>query len=422
MFLTNILYSQQWDTTLNSHGPTDYVAAMTVFNNELIISGLDTIPYPNLTGFVKKWNGISWQRIGTGTGGYGTIRCLTVWNGDLIAGGYFKNINGIPANGVARWKNNTWEAFSINGDIPIVEALTVFNNELYVGGDFDSIAKWNGNAWIPVGNLLNNITIYSFGEYNNSLFAGGGTTLNVPAFLKLNGNNWENVGNGLTGQIVKTMMVYNNKLVVAGKFRVGTDYDNIANWDGTSWSLFTAVDPSIIIYSLYKLDSQLFYAGGKTNVGFLKNFNDSTMFGNSTYNNIITSVVEYDSNLIIGGFFNKINNDSIYNRLASWVEDTTIYTPIINLELSINNFSLNQNYPNPFNPASKIRFSIPKQSFVNINIYNLLGQKIKVLVAKSLNAGSYEVDVNADNLSSGIYFYEMTSGNFREIKKMILIK
>jgi len=84
--------------------------------------------------------------------------------------------------------------------------------------------------------------------------------------------------------------------------------------------------------------------------------------------------------------------------------------------------SLSQNYPNPFNPASKIRFSIPKQSFVNISVYNLLGQKIKVLVAESLNAGSYEVDVYAENLSSGTYFYVMTSGSFRETKKMILIK
>jgi len=85
-------------------------------------------------------------------------------------------------------------------------------------------------------------------------------------------------------------------------------------------------------------------------------------------------------------------------------------------------FALSQNYPNPFNPTTDIKFSIPKTGLVKIAVYDAMGREAAVLVNESLSAGSYSVDFNASNLSSGIYFYTMFSGNFKETKKMILVK
>ena len=86
------------------------------------------------------------------------------------------------------------------------------------------------------------------------------------------------------------------------------------------------------------------------------------------------------------------------------------------------NFTLYQNYPNPFNPSTKIRYSIPQFSKVIIKVYDILGNEIKTLVNKEKPVGTYEITWNAANLPSGIYFYQLKSGNFIETKKMILLK
>ena len=70
----------------------------------------------------------------------------------------------------------------------------------------------------------------------------------------------------------------------------------------------------------------------------------------------------------------------------------------------------------------RIRFAIPEAGIVNIKVFNTLGQEITTLVSDYRNAGSYEVDFNASNLTSGIYFYTITSNNFSETRKMMLLK
>jgi len=85
-------------------------------------------------------------------------------------------------------------------------------------------------------------------------------------------------------------------------------------------------------------------------------------------------------------------------------------------------FSLSQNYPNPFNPSTSIRFSLAKSGMANLSIYNMLGQKVATLINGNLDAGEHNVTFSADNLSSGIYIYQLTSGNGMLSRKMILLK
>jgi hypothetical protein len=87
-----------------------------------------------------------------------------------------------------------------------------------------------------------------------------------------------------------------------------------------------------------------------------------------------------------------------------------------------NAFKLSQNYPNPFNPSTKINFAIPKAAFVTLKIYNVIGQVVDVLVSQEMIAGNYEFNWNAADLTSGIYFYSITAGDFTDTKKMILVK
>ncbi len=87
-----------------------------------------------------------------------------------------------------------------------------------------------------------------------------------------------------------------------------------------------------------------------------------------------------------------------------------------------NRYDLSQNYPNPFNPTTNIQFAIPKSGLVTMKVYNLLGQEVATLVNEQKNAGTYQVDFNAANLTSGVYFYSITAGNYSVTKKMLLLK
>lgn len=85
-------------------------------------------------------------------------------------------------------------------------------------------------------------------------------------------------------------------------------------------------------------------------------------------------------------------------------------------------YLLSQNYPNPFNPSTIIKYQVPKESFVNIKVYNVIGKEIGTLVNENKQAGVYEVNFNASSLPSGVYFYRIISGNYTTIKKMMLLK
>ncbi len=100
---------------------------------------------------------------------------------------------------------------------------------------------------------------------------------------------------------------------------------------------------------------------------------------------------------------------------------------IINNSKVAEGFELYQNYPNPFNPATNIKFSIPATGFVSLKLYNILGKEVSTIFNGYLNNGVYTVNFNADNLNSGVYYYQLrfTDGNgniFSDSKKLMLIK
>jgi hypothetical protein len=85
-------------------------------------------------------------------------------------------------------------------------------------------------------------------------------------------------------------------------------------------------------------------------------------------------------------------------------------------------YSLSQNYPNPFNPVTKINFALPKAGFVTLKIYDMLGKEVRTLVNEYKTASNYSVEFNASALSSGVYFYKISTNEFTDVKKMMLIK
>lgn len=99
------------------------------------------------------------------------------------------------------------------------------------------------------------------------------------------------------------------------------------------------------------------------------------------------------------------------------------YSGVVEVVLDIpTEYALGQNYPNPFNPTTKIKYSVPHSGLVNIVIYDLTGQEVLTLLNEVKETGNYEVQLNATHLSSGVYFYRMTSGDFTQVKKLSVLK
>ncbi|MDD5363505.1 MAG: DUF2341 domain-containing protein [Ignavibacteria bacterium] len=85
-------------------------------------------------------------------------------------------------------------------------------------------------------------------------------------------------------------------------------------------------------------------------------------------------------------------------------------------------YSLLQNYPNPFNPTTSIHFNLPKDTYVELKVYDITGKEIVMLANGTYKAGTYMIDFDAANYSSGVYFYKLTAGKFTDIKRMVLVK
>ncbi len=147
----------------------------------------------------------------------------------------------------------------------------------------------------------------------------------------------------------------------------------------------------------------------------------------------------HQAQIDITRYANNSSNVKVRFRLTAdastiadgWFVDDILITGYTNSGQSItdangNNapykYSLSQNFPNPFNPATKIKFSIPDNAFAKLVIYDALGKEVETLVNEQLNAGSYESDWNASNFPSGVYYYKLTTDNFIQTKRMVLLK
>jgi hypothetical protein len=112
-----------------------------------------------------------------------------------------------------------------------------------------------------------------------------------------------------------------------------------------------------------------------------------------------------------------------YTAIQNAVDNgTTIITSVEQKGVVPNEYRLDQNYPNPFNPSTTITFSLPHSAHVSLKVFDILGKEIATLVNGFTTAGPHDVTFNATNLASGVYFYKLTSGDFTQMMKMLLVK
>jgi hypothetical protein len=233
------------------------VYALMPFDGNLAVGGEATVAGETGISHVAFWDGESWSAVGEGfTDGGGTthVGAFCTYGGDLIAAGNF-GFSGIYAvNSIARWDGADWLPLHLGIDNCVMD-VAVYNDELYAAGLFyeaggreaNGIARWDGSRWHSMGWLIRDVTgVASLTTYNNELIAGGMFTKahSVPAqnIAKWDGSGWTPLGEGFTGgepfSMVRSLAVYDGYLIAAGTFRFSGDtaLNNIARWDGSSWS------------------------------------------------------------------------------------------------------------------------------------------------------------------------------------------
>jgi hypothetical protein len=154
--------------------------------------------------------------------------------------------------------------------------------------------------------------------------------------------------------------------------------------------------------------------------------------GEPLYDGVISNWVQENislANYLSSGFKVRfqLRTDGGVTRDGWYVDDIgiliyTIPTSSGNDAVTVTKFNLEQNYPNPFNPSTSIKYAISNKQFVSLKVYDVLGNDVATLVSEQKPAGIYEIEYDASNLSSGIYYYKLVAGSFTDTKKMILLK
>ncbi|HKJ80802.1 MAG TPA: S41 family peptidase [Ignavibacteriaceae bacterium] len=168
---------------------------------------------------------------------------------------------------------------------------------------------------------------------------------------------------------------------------------------------------------------------------WVKSYNSNGIYGLSLPDIVPGSTIGASSKCIASivaslfpGYFN-IKFEIMKDGWVYWTDSIkTIVTGINGKNIKPLTFKLEQNYPNPFNPSTKIKYTIPSSvvtghaSSVQLKVYDVLGREVTTLVNETKLPGKYEIEFNAASLSSGVYFYRITAGNYTAVKKMLLMK
>jgi len=342
----------------------------------------------------------------------------------VLSNGYFKGIkvygDSLYAFGDGLYCSSTDEIEWFEIDSRTINSFIKNNDTLYIG---DGYYGWqfslgqiyysadNGESWSEIWN--NDTTVFAIEKIGNNLFAG--TLYGI--FRSTNaGISWSQTNNGLPvdsgGQIyVWSLNTINNNIFV------NTDYGLYLSTNyGNNWR---SINYGIPIDTLGYNSNYILTYGNKLIVGINNEIYISENLGEKW--SLISNVPLGDNQTIKE--LTIVDNDLVVaasNEL--WKGSLSEINTVRNESIIVEEYFLSQNFPNPFNPSTTIKYFLPEKTKVRIDIYDILGNKIRTLLDEEKNAGKYELKFYGDKLSSGIFFYRLFTNNYSKTKKMLLVK
>ena len=362
-------YVTRWNGTAwsslgtgTANGVNGSVQALAVASNgDVYVGGHFTQASGIVAGKVSRWSGTAWSSLGNSAanGVNDSVHALAVApNGDVYVGGFFTQVggSGIMAS-VVKWNGTAWSALGNGPNGGDVWAMALApNGDLYVAGSFtqadgvvaNRIARWNGTAWNALGNGVNSFVYALAVAANGDVYAGGqftqagGVAANYVA--KWNGTVWSSLGTGTAngvsplglGRVLVDALAFGSggELYVAGYFAQagGMVANNVARWDGTTWSsLGTGTTNGVndLVYALVRAANGDLYVGGRfTQAGavatnYIAKWNGTTWssLGTGTSNgvsgNVSALAVTSSGDVYIGGGFGQ-PNAGMANSIVKW--------------------------------------------------------------------------------------------------------
>lgn len=452
-------------------------------NDHVVVeeNGVETLYAVGTSGtgqYVLKFDGSDWEIIAQGMG---SPRAITWHDGILYVGGGFSEIESVDIGaGVARWNSETgnWSGMDggtecstaddpgCSGTVGQVRSLNVHNGYLIMAGGFSyaggehipRIARYNleeaGATWEPMsGGQFNgsspiqyfiNATATVETEEGSQLYAGGtfwleeeGVPVNI---VRWNGAEWEPLEegarrlapnqDGYVNHIIPKTENGRTEVFVGGYFHSAGLFpsNNIARWfpDERPPEVPVSVapehrsqnNPATVSFSWFSADSTPLY---EIQVATDPGFNNITFSADQLTESTIDEV-ELVDNLI---YYWRVRA-SRDGYVSSWSEPAFFTTGTVTSAEAVTEspmeFRLDQNYPNPFNPTTNISYQLPAASDVRLEVFDIIGRRVALLIDGPVQSGRHTVQFNASHLASGVYLYRLTTPGEVRIRKMTLIK
>jgi hypothetical protein len=348
--------------------------------------------------YVSTNNGTNWTQTGLNNK---TINCFAVIGNNIFAGADTSGLY-ISTNNGTSWTQNSLHLG--------IFCLAVRGNDIFAGtygGVF--LSTDYGTSWVQTA--LNNDNVNTIAFNGNNIFAGTG---NNGVYLSTNnGANWSQTG--LNNQLVYKITVNGNNIFAGTWYSSASACIYLSTNNGTNWNFNVSFNTEIL--SLANIENNIL--AGTNGSGIYLSTNNGTNWIDKNqglcYGPSPTAILFFNNYIFIG--------ISGYNCWSVWRRS---YTEILGIkpisEVVPSSYSLEQNHPNPFNPSTSIRYEIPKNGFVKLVIFDMLGREVETLVNEKQNAGTYEATFNASQYPSGVYFYRLMTDGFSDTKKMLLIK
>lgn len=463
-----IWYASNW-AALDGDGMTDVVRALTVYNLRLIAGGDFLSAGGVAANCIASWDGEEWSTLGSGlemSAGQDTARvyALTVFQGDLIAGGDFDQAGGNPALNIARWDGSLEEWFPLGNGLDGsggVYALAADESLLVAGGAFTfepgspatalyRIAAWDGSAWSTLGaaDVGFDNPVWALDILDSHFVAAGDFIETQDGAITLNHiarweGNWlpmSGTGIAFDGSI-RALVVHDDpvdglSLYAGGFFQ--EPYDHIARWDVeySDWFPLSGggqdgVDGPVYALGVYN-DSLIvggsFNLAGGDSASHVVRWNSGGQtwipLGSGTDNSVL-ALEPYDLELYAGGKF-LVAGGKASARVAERLEALAADVPVPTITGSAS-IQLLPGAPNPFVRSQRLRFILAGRARVTLDIADVTGRRLRRVHDGVLEGGAHEIlwdgtDDAGRLVGPGVYFLRLRAGGQSADRKLVRIR
>ncbi len=335
-------------------GPPSVRALTTLANGDVVAGGSFTHAGGVPAQWLARWDGASWSALGSGPSGFagpgGVWALTTLPNGDLVVGGNFNDVGGVPANWIARWDGTSWSALGSGmsgSNFGGVRSLAVLpNGDLVAGGEFtmagsaastDGVARWDGSNWSSMASGLSGAVHAMATLPNGNLLVGGTFFPPMPpgphGVAVWNGTSWSALGTG-GGNVFAVTTMPNGDPVLGGQFSnvLGAGVLHVARWNGTNWAaLSPGVDDDVVAIAPlpnggFVIGGDFFTVGG-INAARIARWNGTSWskLGSGMNRRVRALTTRPNGDLVAGGTFTMAGGVSA-NWIARW--DGTSWSPL----------------------------------------------------------------------------------------------